>query len=147
MRGQRWGAMVALAMAGCGGTSPDDTSPDTVPQGGACGEVTTWDVQVIGLVEDALGNPVEGADVLLEERDWTFGDTFGNALTDAQGRFEFEARDVVSVEGCWGTALDYKLVVVKGTKTLEEDVNSNLFTAIDQGDLIADLTAFPLVLE
>ena len=79
--------------------------------------------------------------------DWTFGDTCGTTTTDGDGRFDFEARDVVSVEDCWGTALDYKLVVVKGTKSMEEDVNSSLFTAIDQGDLVAELSAFPLVLE
>ena len=56
MRGQRWGAMVALAMAGCGGASPDDTSPDTVPQGGACGEVTTWDVAPVSTIVESLSS-------------------------------------------------------------------------------------------
>jgi len=147
MTSGQWGAVLAVIAVGCGGADVDDTSPVTVPQGGACGEVTTWNVQVIGLVHDAVGVPVEGADVVLEELDWTFGDTFGFTTTDVEGRFDFEARDVVSVEDCWGTALDYKLIVVKGTSSMEEGVNSNLFSAIDQGDLVADMSAFPLVLE
>jgi hypothetical protein len=134
--------LVVVGLAGCGGSADTDIE-DT---GGACGAVTTWNVTVIGAVEDAAG-AVSGASVRLEDRGWTIGDVLGDATTDADGRFTLEATGVTSVEGCWGTVLDYRLVAEEGGRSGEDKVNSALFDAIDSGSLEADVSEFPIQLE
>ena len=137
--------MVSLLVA-CGGSSEDtDDSDDLGGEGGACGEITEHNLSILGRVTQD-GQPVEGADVWIEERLWTFGQRFGNGITDADGVFEFQAQRVVAVEDCWGTALDYVAVVVRGDDTAEDDMNSSLFDAINSGTFSVDTTAFPIKL-
>lgn len=151
-----------LVLVGCGGsaggTSPTDTGPpatdtdtdEPIPTttGGQCGDTTRWDVEVRGRVVDAYGAPAVGADVRLEERAYSMQDeVYGSGPTDGTGGFTFSASQVVSVEDCWATLLDYVVVAESGDLRAERDANSELFSAIDGGSLVADLSAFPLVLE
>ena len=139
-----WMVLGVFGCVGCGGGGGDTGEVSTDPgPGGACGAVTEWNVFVRGMVTEG-GVPVEGAEARLEERLWTIGDTFGVGVTDASGVFEFQAQDVISVEGCWGTALDYVIVAIRGDREGERDMNSSLFGAINDGDLEADITAFPV---
>lgn len=142
MRGVTWLVMVGLGA--CAGPAADDTA-DSSP--GACGEVSTWDVTVLGRVEDGMGAPVPGARVVLEDRGWEPGTVLGEDDTDGAGQFEFVAEGVTSVEGCWGSLLDYVVVATEGSRQAERGVNQLLHQAIDDGTLEADLSPAPLVLE
>lgn len=131
---------------GCVADEPVDTGPDTDPEGGACGAVTEHDLVVTGVVH-LDGEPVEGANVVLEERAWhAGGKVFGTALSDAQGRFELSVDDVVSVEDCWGTALAYYLVGVRGDSRGELGVNGPLFHAIHNQESSTQVL-FPVEIE
>jgi hypothetical protein len=130
----------------CGGAQyPTDTDVDDVS--GACGQVTTWDVTVRGKVVDADGAAVEGASVELEDRGWDPGTTLGEATTDVAGEFEFLAEAVTSVEDCWGTILNYVLVAEQGELSGERGLNTPLYNAISDGDLVVDITESPVALE
>jgi hypothetical protein len=142
--GARMG-LVLLVLA-CGSAS-EDTAVVEDADDGACGEVRTHDLEVRAAFEDASGAPIEGARVTLEERNWAPG-TLGEGLTGTDGAVSFAAPGVTDVEGCWGSALDYWLVAeADGFITLEETMNSNLYNAIADGSLVADLRATPLVME
>jgi len=136
----------ALLAWACTGRAPD-TAEETDGQDGACGEVSTWDVEVRGMVVDTEEVAVHGAAVQLEDRGWEAGTVLGTATTDDDGLFTLGATGVTSVEGCWGTVLDYVLVATEGGRTGSKDVNSHLFHAIDGGTLVADISTFPLVIE
>lgn len=133
-----------LALAACSGADPEDS--DTDGSNGQCGDVTTWDVTIAGAVEDASG-AVDGATVTLEDRGWNAGETLGTATTASDGTFELAATGVTSVEGCWGTVLDYVVVATEGGRIGEDEVNSALHDAIDSGSLHADISEFPIVIE
>jgi hypothetical protein len=135
--------VVALLAMGCHGGPADDTT-DT--RFGACGEITTWDVTVIGKVEDAAGN-VAGAAVSLEDRGWEPITILGEATTTTNGSFTLEAQNVTAVEGCWGTLLDYVLVATEGSRSGERGINHPLYGAISDGSMEADITGNPLVIE
>ncbi len=145
----RWSVGVwVLALVACGGKD-GDTGPlvTTDDGGGACGELSEWTIDVTARVVDGDSNqPVEGADVRLIEESWTLGGDFGGGTTDAQGMVTFSAVDVISVEDCWGTALDYKLTALRGEKVGEKDMNPSLFGAITDGDLVTDVSDFPVTL-
>jgi hypothetical protein len=136
-------AVAALALL-CACGKPEDT--DTGDSNGQCGDVTTWDVTIAGAVEDASG-PVGGAAVRLEDRAWNTDDVLGEATTEVDGSFSLDAKSVTSVEGCWGTVLDYRIVAEEGGRTGETKVNSALFDAIDSGSLEADISDFPILIE
>jgi hypothetical protein len=137
-------ALVLFWLAGCGGGG--DTEPaETDDEGGACGDVTTHDVTVIGRAETADG-PADGATVTLQERNWTSGDTFGTATTGADGSFQIDAVGVIGVEDCWGTALDYVIAGSLGDLAGERDVNSALFNAVTSGE-DADVSGSAILLE
>ena len=154
-----------LLLAACGGakedgTSPVDTdtgtpttdtspppTPTTEPQG-ECGDVTYWDLTVTGRVVDALGDPASGVEVWLEDRAWNPTTTIlGQAVSGADGGFEFAVADLVSVEDCWATLLDYALVGQRGDEIGEVAMNSVLFAAIDGGTFVADVSYPPLSIE
>jgi hypothetical protein len=139
---------VGLALVACGGKDADSGAggPTDGPPS-ACGEVSEgYDVELTGLVL-LQGVPVEGASVALVERNWTPGTTYGSASSGGDGRFVLQATNLVSVEGCWGTALDYKLRGEHAGFVREQDVNSSLLAAIVDGSLDADLSGVPLELD
>ena len=143
-----WMGALALCVAACGGKDGDtDPVGTTDDGGGACGEISEWTLDITARVVDgATDQPVEGADVRLIEDAWTLGDDFGGGVTDAQGMVTFTAVDVISVEDCWGTALDYRITALRGEKSGDKDMNPSIFGAITDGDLVADVSDFPVVL-
>lgn len=136
-----WWMLVA-----CGSVAEQDTAVADLDEGGACGEVRTHDVEIRVAVVDAASVPLAGVGVALEERLWA-PDELGGGTTDADGLVVFTAAGVTDVEGCWGTALDYWLVLAAdGRETIEETMNSNLYNAIADGSLVVDLRATPFVM-
>lgn len=136
-------------LVACGGSpevEPDDTGEE---RDGACGDVTTWDVDVYAAVTDEAGTPLESVRVALEERLWAPGE-LGAGTTGADGTVVFQAVGVTSVEDCWATALDYWIVAVpppdSGVGAAEDDFNTDLFNAIDDGSLVVDVRDRPIVL-
>lgn len=124
-----WASAVA-----CGGGEPVDTGDTDPAPKGACGEVTRHDLVLTGVVL-LEGEPVEGANVALEERAWhADGKVFGTAVTDASGEYVLVVDDVVSVQGCWGSALAYYLVGVRGDARGEMGVNGPLYHGIKNAD-------------
>ena len=55
-----------LVVSACSENDPQ--SPDDTDDGGACGEITTHQLSVSGLVHTADGQTVAAADVRLEDR-------------------------------------------------------------------------------
>jgi len=140
--------------AGCSGddTSPDDAADDQpvdsdspAPQG-QCGDVTHWDVTVTGRVRSAAGGAAAGAAVRIENREWEAGTVYGTGTTDAMGAFSILATQMVQVENCSGL-LGHYAVAELGTTAGETGINSAVFTAIDTGTFVADLSAVPIELE
>lgn len=129
-------------------TAPTDTPPPPPPPtSGACGDVATWDLQLLGGVARSTGGPASGADVWLEDHGWVPGTVLGTATTDGDGRFEMVITGLTSVEDCWATLLDYRVHAELGSEATERGINTDLFNAIYTGGGVADITAFPLVLE
>ncbi|MFT5453666.1 MAG: hypothetical protein ACI9K2_000140 [Myxococcota bacterium] len=141
--------LLVLVVCGCGGGKSIDTAPVADPTGpppSACGEVTDgYAVRIEGAVE-LQGERVSGADVVLVEKLWSAGQVHGTATTAADGTFVLEATDLVSVEDCWGTALDYKAEVVWDVWSRSRDMNAPLYAAI-VGDGVADLLGDPIELD
>ena len=155
--------MLLVVVAGCDpapntpsvtGNEPEDSGdptnlpPDDDPPGGACGDFLYHDVVIRGLVENADGSPAMAADVVLEERNFMsqFQYWGKGTQTDANGAFEFTAVDLLEVEDCWGTLVDYNIVARSGTTYGEDAINSVLRNAITYGTA-ADLSAFPVRLK
>jgi hypothetical protein len=135
--------VILMGLIGCGGGNTDTGPVYTGDGGGACGEVTEFSVTIRGLVTRD-GVPEEGASVSLEELAWTNGEYYGSTNTDANGLFALEVEDLVSVEDCWGSALDYVLTAVRGTDSAEDDINSHLFGAWYDGVSDVDLMDWPM---
>ncbi|MBT3219647.1 MAG: hypothetical protein HN348_11195 [Proteobacteria bacterium] len=132
-----------LGWTACTGKKDTDVPVDTDDDSpGACGDVSTWDIWIRARVVQNNAS-VSGADLWLVDRGWEPGTILGQGVTGNNGRVEFEAKDVTSVEDCWGTLLDYYLVAEKGDATGEKGVNTYLHSAIDSGQQ-ADITAFPV---
>ena len=139
---------IVAAVLGCVAcASAADTSETDVEDDGACGEVSAWDVTVRGAVVDGSGGPVAGAAVRLDDMGWNPGTTLGDGTTDGSGAFEFLADDVTSVDGCWGTLLDYVVRAELGDAAAERDVNTPLYNAIQDGTRVMDITGAPLELD
>jgi hypothetical protein len=134
-----------LCIMGCKGDAGDTDDSDN--DDGACGEVTHWDVTVLGQVVDGDDVPVESAHVELVDQGWEPGTVLGEATADMSGAFTLQAEQVTSVVDCWGTMLDYRLTAEEGGRTGEKSVNSYLFDAIDSQSLEADISAFPVIIE
>jgi hypothetical protein len=141
----RW-SMVMFLLGGCVDTNSDPVLEDTGETKGACGEVTEWDITVYGVVT-LDGDLVEGASIELEDRGYNLGTILGSGISDANGEFEFLAAQVVSVEDCWGTLLNYYLNAESGDLFGEKKVNTYLHTAIYDETLEADIRGFPVKLE
>lgn len=122
-----------------------DSAPveTTDSQDGACGAVSTHVVTVRAKVLVG-GQPAAGLRVYLDDRGWEMK-SVGEGNTGANGEVEFVADPVTSVENCWGTVLNYWIVAENTDgSTVEDDMNTELFNAIDDGSLVSDVTGFPL---
>ncbi|MCA9490727.1 MAG: hypothetical protein KC621_12440 [Myxococcales bacterium] len=103
-------------------------------------------VTLTGRVVDGDGVGVEGADLWLEERNWSPGRVHGATLSESGGAFELVGGDLPVVEGCWGTAVSYWLVGDDGARTGEKPLNPELLHAWEDGSFAADISSFPLIL-
>lgn len=145
-----WAAVVSAGVgcAGGGGGSPVDsgTPEGEVPDPpGACGDVTSFDTTVRGVVEDAAGARVPFAEVWLEERNWAPGEK-GRGAADADGVFAIDGRSLPVVEDCWGVATQFWLVGEKGDLWGEWPATRILIPAYTYGE-DAEMGDLPLVLE
>lgn len=135
--------LLTLLACGPGATTETGDSDDGSTD---CGASEYYDVMVVARVEDAGGSPVEGVEVRIEERN--LARDFGAGTSDVAGNVSFTASQLESVPGCWGLLLDYWIVAsCDGTDCAEDDMNTELFNAIDDGSLVADVSSFPLVVE
>lgn len=125
--------------------TPDDAEDSGAPHTGACGEVSEWELSLQVAVERD-GQPAAGATVSLVDRGWSPGTVLGTATADAAGEAVLSPLTITSVEGCWGTLLDYVVTATDGTRSGEAPVNPALFNAIDDGSLSADVRDFPIQL-
>lgn len=126
------GGWLLAVLAGCG---PGEVDSDTEPVGG-CGEVTTSMVDLTVTVVGPEDQPIDGASVSLEERAWEPG-TLGTGTTDSSGEVLLANLDITGVEDCWGTVLDYVVVVALDERSAESRVNPTLFNAINGGGGVA----------
>lgn len=144
----RW--LIVSVVMGCGGGSSDEDTSATddgpATGNGACGEVGTAAVQVLGSLLLESDAPAAGAAVRLEERNWDNPDRiYVESVTNAEGQFDLSA-EIVTVADCWGTAVDYYIVGDLGAAHGERGVNSWLFTAAEgTGNGIATIE-LPIVL-
>lgn len=136
--------LAILVSAACGSSDPTDTDDTDDP--GACGAVSTEIMAVRGIVETDGGIGIEGVTVILEDRGWNPGTTLGTVTTDEEGMFFLENLTITDVENCWGSMLDYVLVASLDAQTAEKEINTQLYNAIIDSSLEADVSAFPLVL-
>ena len=142
---------VLLVCGGCSATKETtDTSAenqDSGPPPSACGEVIDgWDITVKGVVT-LRGEPATDASVRMVENVWVPGTTHGNATVDTYGRFDLLARDMVSVEDCWGIMLDYTVEISLGEMAVSRNINAPILGAWTRGESLVDLTAFPFELD
>jgi len=135
---------IAILGMGCGSEPEPDSDTSS---GGACGAVTEHVMEVAGLVEDSAGNVVIAANVRLEDRGWEPGTVLGEGITDSGGSFSLTELNVTGVEDCWGVLLDYVLVAESNGKTGEKQINHQLFNAVVDGSMNADLSSFPIVID
>jgi hypothetical protein len=137
-----------LLLWGCGKEPEGDTGTEPEPDPpGACGDISSFDATITGLVQDASGNAVGGALVELEERTWTPGTIHGSATAASDGTFVLAATGLPVVEDCWGTAVSFWLLGSSGDLSGEKPMNSLLFDAWADGTGQTDLGSFPLTLE
>lgn len=134
---------IFLVMTACSGKTTE-SAPDTDEnEGSGCGEVSSFDVTIVAKVT-AGGRPASGYRVFLDDRGWNYT-SLGEGTTDASGEVSFVATGVTSVENCWGTVLNYWVVAEDADgNQVEDDMNNELFNAIDDGSLVADVTSRPL---
>ena len=141
--------LLLAALWACGDEPADEKDEDTGdPPGIQCGDATTWDVTIRARVEDADGLGLEGVTVGLDDRGYTYG-VLGTGDSVATGDVQFVATGVTDLPGCWGIVLDYWLVAYDeaGELVVEDDMNTELYDAIADGSLLADVSGFPLVVE
>jgi hypothetical protein len=137
----------AVASTACTEESPVETG-DTSIGGVECGEPSTYDVEVTAKVVDSSGTGVSAIEVVLDDRGWTYGE-LGGGTTGIDGSVTFTATGVTSLPNCWGTVLNYWIVATDpadSSRTVEDDMNTELYNAIDGGSMAADVSDFPLVL-
>lgn len=140
-------AFLAGLLVGCT-PEDDDESDDTGSDLGTdCGEPTTYDVSFEAKVVDDQGRGVAGIRVALDDRGYTATE-LGEGTTGGNGEVKFTAVGVTSLPDCWGTLLDYWLVATDpadASRSAEDDMNTQLFNAIDDGSLSVDAREFPLI--
>ncbi len=137
---------LVLCLAGCAPADETvDEAEDSDPAGVQCGEPVTYDIEIRARVEDAAG-AVADVEVALDDRGWTNA-ILGVGTTGANGEVTFAALGVTALDGCWGTVLNYQLVAQHSDgREVEDDMNTELHAAIDDGSLVADVRDFPLTL-
>ena len=128
-------------------TGTELVGTDTTPPQSACGQVSTWDVTLVGVATRPDGGPAGSATIRLEDRGWAPGTIVGEALTNHNGEFQLELAGLTSVEDCWGTILNYVLTGHTISAYGERPLNPPLLNAIEDGSLHADVSGLPLVLE
>lgn len=107
-----------------------------------CGDPETYDIDIRAKVT-RNGQPAGGVRVYLEERLWEPG-ILGEGTTDRDGSVSFTASPVTGIPNCWATAVDYWLVAEDGADVVEDDMNSELYDAVDDGSMLADVSDRPL---
>ena len=122
-----------------------ESTADSEPIG-ACGELSSFDVTVVGRVKDLDNQWVAGVNVALEERNWSPGTIHGASVSDGDGAFSFAASGLPVVEDCWGTAVQYWLVGASGALAGEKPMNPLMVDAYESGLGVVDLGEFPLIL-
>ena len=138
---------IALSFFACAPAESQETGDTGGDLGTECGETTTYDISIAGRVVDSKGKGLSGMTLYLDDRGQTHS-SLGQATTAADGTATFTAKDVTAIENCW-MVLDYWLVAEDPsdvTRTDEDDMNTQLFNAIDDGSLSVDSTEFPLEL-
>ncbi len=142
----RW--WITMVLVGCAPAEEDTEDTGSDDNGVQCGDPVTYDIEVTAKVVDGDGAPVPEIDVFLDDRGWEY-DFLGSGPTDSRGRVTFTAYGVTALDGCWGTVLNYWLVAIDPTnqdRTAEDDMNTELYNAIDDGSLATDVSDFPLEL-
>jgi hypothetical protein len=127
----------------------DDTATgdtDTGTTGGACGAISTWSVNITGMVLSPNGEPSIGH-VVLRDRGWLPGAILAEASANEAGYFLLNADSVTSAEECWGSVLSYWIEVDRDEAYYGElNVNSILYNAISEQALEIDITDQPVQL-
>lgn len=133
-----------LAIVACSGDTSDDSTTPTATSGdsgdggvtdvtGGFFKATFHTITVRGEVRSLKG-PIEGAEVWLEERNYNGGgrtQEWGRGtVTGPDGTFRFVAKEIVAVEGRWGTLVDYHLVAEAKSGTASQGVNSTIRNAV-----------------
>ena len=139
--------LLLWALAACVAGETTETGDSGGDLGTECGETTTYDIEISGKVTDSAGKALAGMRVYLDDRGQTHT-SLGEGTTKPDGQATFTAAGVTAIENCW-MVLDYWLVAedpADTTRTDEDDMNTQLFNAIDDGSLNVDSTEFPLVL-
>lgn len=138
---------------GCTDEPPPEVTSETEPATsdtgsstleGYCGDVGAFDMAFGGFVEDSSGQRMGGVLITLEERNWA-QQSFTQALSDPDGRFELSASDLPVIEDCWGHAVSFWLVGSTDTLWGDKPLNANIIEALDAGAESIEL-AFPLIL-
>ena len=140
---------VFAILVACSGDKTEDSGLDAVdtdPPPSACGAVTEgYSVRLEGLVH-LQGQPVEGAEITVRENQWNAGRTHGVGMSASDGAFVVDVTELVSVEDCWGTALDYTADVIWMEWEWSRDLNATLYGAI-LSDGVADMRSNPIELD
>lgn len=140
--------VVLLLLTACApevetGEAPEDTGH----AGTECGDPEVFDIEIVAKVE-ANGKAAPGIEVALDDRGQT-GEILGTGTTGPNGTTTFSAVGVTSLDGCWGIVLDYWLVATDpddASRTVEDDMNTELYNAIEDGSMQADVSDRPLEL-
>ena len=138
-------SFLTVFLLACAGATDTSTVPaDTDEPGVQCGDPVVYDIEIVAAAQHGKA-PAAAIEIALDDRGYT-GDILGSGTTSADGKVTFTAVGVTALDGCWGTLLNYVLVgtdPADGTE-VEDDMNAELYNAIDDGSLVADVTAFPL---
>ncbi|HHO53227.1 MAG TPA: hypothetical protein ENK18_20725 [Deltaproteobacteria bacterium] len=102
-----------------------------------------FDLTLIGGVTEE-GAAAVGAEVWLEERNWSPGMVHGQGQTDASGAYQLDATALPIVEGCWGWATGFFLVARLGEATAELPLNSKIISAWLDGATEAEVEVLQL---
>lgn len=120
----------------------DGEQKESEPTVEGCGDPESYDIGIRAKVTRG-GQPAAGVRVYLEERLWEPG-ILGEGSTDRDGTVSFDATSVTGIPNCWATAVDYWLVAEDSGDVVEDDMNSELYDAVDDGSMVADVTNRPL---
>ncbi len=150
-RARRLGFLLVVAsILACAG-QPEDEKADEGDDddNGACGEWSSYDMEVVAKVEDPSGRPLGDIRVYLD--DLATGDgALGEGITGADGETRFSTPGVEFAEDCMGTLFDYRIIAEDPSEAYTEasdDMNSNLYNATLDGSFVADVRNVPLVMD